>query len=69
MDEKVTFSLDNKSQLVGSNKCTKEKPELCFQPVRNNNKTTDCKREEINPLNRQLQKSKNLLNNEKNPVI
>lgn len=29
MDEKVTFHLDNKSQLFGSNKCTKEKPEPC----------------------------------------
>lgn len=38
MDEKVTFSLDNKSQLSGSNKCTKEKPEPRPQPVTVNNK-------------------------------
>lgn len=39
MDEKVTFSLDNKSQLFGSNKYTKEKPEPCPWPGRDNNKT------------------------------
>jgi len=39
MDEKVTFSLDNKNKPFGSNKSTKEKQEPCPSPVRDNNKT------------------------------